>query len=137
MDYLLDDLVDYTLEKIAAEEADGKERYENEMKKVRNRTIASRALKGAGIGVGVANMGMFGKDAVNIGNKYGTDLLAQMNPEYQAAASKAGKKFFKRGLAGHGVFAAGMGVGAYNKAKRRKAERDYVQYLEDRQNGEY
>ena len=59
-----------------------------------------------------------------------------MTPEYQAAAMAAGKKFSKRGLAGQGVFAAGLGTGAYNKAKKRKAERQYMQYLENREGNE-
>ena len=118
---LLNDLIDYTMEKVAAEELDGRERYEQEMGKARKRQIAGRVLTGTGLGVGVANIGMFGRDAMKIGKQYGTDLISQMNPEYQAAAMAAGKKFYKRGLAWHGVFAAGLGTGAYNKAKKRKA----------------
>ena len=133
---MLNDLVDYTMEKVAAEELDGKERYEQEMGKARKRQIAGRVLTGAGLGVGVANIGMFGRDAMKIGKQYGTDPISQMNPEYQAAAMAAGKKFYKRGLAGQGVFAAGLGTGAYNKAKKRKAERQYMQYLENREGNE-
>ena len=117
MDYLLDDLIDYTMEKVAAEELDGKERYEQEMGKARKRQIAGRVLTGTGLGVGVANIGMFGRDAMKIGKQYGTDAISQMNPEYQAAAMAAGKKFYKRGLAGQGVFAAGLGTGAFDNTQ--------------------
>ena len=130
MDYLLDDLIDYTMEKVAAEEeedwnADPKIRYNSEIKKAQKRQkLGKKLLIGGSLAAIPASL------AINNLNRVFTQ-----DPDSQSSYFDKARRFDKSEVVGSGLAlgsvapaAAGAGMIAHSMYKKRRAkinEREY------------
>lgn len=150
MDYLLNDLVDYTMEKIAAEEMSEEDRYNQELAKAKKRKLIGLGLMGGGFaaatGVGVHGQ----KEFAELSARRDKEALERQqnrvnwifNPDFYAQTDHAidqinrqndlasvNQKIQRRAIIPRAAFIAGAGTLSYNNLKKKQARRRYEDYL--------
>lgn len=120
---LLDDLAGYTFEKIAAEEMNEEDRYNQELAKAKKRKQIGLGLMGGGFGGNLAI------------NRYGVNkarkrIAADENFDDVLEFAKKMDRIRRLPVA---AFWAGAGTLGYNSVKKREARRRYEDYLKSRE----
>lgn len=155
MDYLLNDLVEYTMEKMAAEEdMSEEERYNQELAKAKKRKLIGLGLTGGGL-AGALGVGIhWGKEVNELMDRRDQEALdrqksyanAILGPGVHGGVGQAidqmnrakdqadmAKKLNKRTIIPRAAFLAGTGTLAYNNLKKNQARLRYEAYLKSKE----